>query len=199
MRVNSRWTTLALAAGLALLSPAVQAHTSGAHGAGIGDGFAHPFGGLDHLLAMVTVGLWAAQRGGASAWALPGTFMAAMAAGLLAAVAGIGLPMVETGIAASVLILGLVVALALRPALWVCVATVGVFAVFHGHAHGTELPEAAAPALYGLGMLAATALLHGAGIALSRAADARLARLGSGLVRLAGAAVALGGLVIAAG
>ena len=122
-----------------------EAHIHGAHGAGLVDGVAHPFGGFDHLLAMVAVGLWAAQIGGRALWRLPAAFVAVMAMGGFAGAAWGSLPMVEIGIAGSVLALGLFIALATRPSLALGVAIVGGFALFHGGAHGSELPQAAAP------------------------------------------------------
>jgi urease accessory protein len=183
------------AALLLLLAPAgAEAHLLGAHGAGLEQGLAHPFAGIDHLLAMVAVGLWAAQRGGRALWAVPLAFVAMMAAGGALGLAGATLPLVETGIAGSLVVLGLIVALSLRLPLATAMAVVGVFAVFHGHAHGTELPEAAAPLGYAAGFVLATAALHGlgiaAGLALRRPA-------GRALVRASGAGVALAGLALA--
>lgn len=185
-----------LAAGLIGLAGAAHAHTGGVHGAGFEHGFAHPFGGVDHLLAMVTVGLWAAQRGGRALWAVPLSFMGMMLAGGLLGLNGVALPSVELGIAASLVVLGSLVALAVRPSAWLGAAIVGVFAVFHGHAHGAEAPEAAAPALYAAGFVAATGLLHLLGIAGFR--SAAVAKLGGALVRLTGAAVAASGLALLA-
>lgn len=161
--------------GLALLvsAPMAFGHTFGAHGAGFGAGMAHPFTGLDHMLAMVAVGLWAAQLGGRARWAVPLAFMGAMTVGAGLALAGIGLPMVETGIASSVLVLGLLIALAARLPVVASAILVGVFAVFHGHAHGTELPLAASEALYAAGFLLATGALHLFGLGLG----ARMHRL----------------------
>lgn len=184
------------AAALVGLAGTAHAHTGGAHGAGFGHGFAHPFGGLDHLLAMVTVGLWAAQRGGRALWAVPLSFMVMMLAGGLLGMGGVALLSVELGIAASLVVLGTLVALAVRPSVVLGMAIVGIFAVFHGHAHGAEAPEAAAPALYAAGFVAATGLLHLLGIAGFRSAVA--AKAGSILVRLTGAAVAAGGLAMLA-
>ncbi len=146
------------------LAGTAQAHTFGAHDAGFGAGMAHPFTGLDHMLAMVAVGLWAAQRGGRARWAVPLAFMGAMTVGAGLALAGIGLPMVESGIASSVLVLGLLIALAARLPLAASAILVGIFAVFHGHAHSTELPQAASEALYGAGFLLATGTLHALGL-----------------------------------
>lgn len=192
--------TLAAGAALALSAlPAVaHAHTFGAHDAGFVHGFLHPVGGLDHLLAMVAVGLWAAQRGGAALWALPVAFVAAMIGGGLLGMAGIGLPGVELGIVGSVVALGALIALQSRLALPASVAAVALFAVFHGHAHGAEMPEAAEPLLYGLGFALATALLHGAGVAAALGAR-RLTRNGAGALALrgAGALIGLGGVALA--
>ncbi|MEX2648751.1 MAG: HupE/UreJ family protein [Alphaproteobacteria bacterium] len=172
----------------AMIATGAEAHTFGATGAGFDQGFLHPFSGLDHMLAMVAVGLWAAQHGRPGIWALPVAFPAVMAVGGLLGWAGVAVPAVEPGIAASVLVLGLAVAFAVRPPVWIGIALVAVFALFHGHAHGTELPEAAGPLAYGLGFVMATALLHGVGI---------VARLGPRLAaRGAGAAVAASGLAL---
>ena len=184
------------AAGMIALAGAAQAHTGEAHGAGFVHGFTHPFGGLDHLLAMVTVGLWAAQRGGRALWAVPVSFMGMMLAGGLLGLNGVALPSVELGIAASLVVLGSLVALAVRPSVWLGAAIVGAFAVFHGHAHGAEAPEAATPALYAAGFVAATGLLHLLGIAGFR--SAAVAKAGGLLVRVAGAAVAAAGVALLA-
>lgn len=189
------------AAAMAALPNAALAHTFGAHDAGFVHGFTHPVGGWDHLLAMVAVGLWAAQRGGAALWALPAAFVAAMIGGGLFGMAGVALPQVELGIVLSVVVLGGLIALQSRLPMLSSVAVVALFAVFHGYAHGAEMPEAAQPALYGLGFALATALLHAAGIgaalSLRRLAEGRagaLALRGVGaLVGLSGAAlIALG-------
>lgn len=200
MKHAHRWLGPALIAVLSAVAGTAQAHTFGAHDAGLAHGFAHPFGGLDHLLAMVAVGLWAMQRGGRALWLMPATFVGAMALGGGLGLQGIGLPMVELGIAASLMALGVVVAFAFRPSPALGMAVVGVFAVFHGHAHGAEVPAAASPLLYAAGFLAATALLHAAGIALAGMATARplWAGLGARAVRLAGAGVAATGLLLVA-
>jgi urease accessory protein len=178
---------------VALAAGGAEAHTFGASGGGFAMGFGHPIGGLDHVLAMIAVGLWAAQLGRPALWALPVAFPLVMALGGLLGWAGVALPAVEPGIALSVLVLGLAVAFAVRPAMWVGLLLVAVFALVHGHAHGTELPETASPLAYGLGFVAATASLHGLGIGaglLLRAPAGRLA------VRFGGAAIAAGGLAL---
>lgn len=175
---------------------AAEAHLYGAYGAGFEGGFVHPFSGLDHMLAMVAVGLWAAQRGGKALWVVPGAFIGIMVVGGLAGFLGLKLPFVETGIAASLMVLGLLIACALPLPVAAMAAVVGLFAFFHGHAHGTELPEAASPAAYAGGFVLATATLHafgvGTGLLLKRPA-------GQIAVRLSGAAIALVGLFLVFG
>lgn len=182
----------AAAVPLLLIVPSgAEAHLFGAHGAGLAQGLAHPLGGLDHLLAMVAVGVWAAQRGGRALWAVPLAFVAMMALGGALGFAGWPLPWVETGIAGSVLALGLLIAFAVPLPISAAAAVVGLFAVFHGQAHGAELPQAASPLAYAAGFVAATALLHAAGVALGT----MLRRpMGERLVRFAGAGMALAGL-----
>jgi urease accessory protein len=153
---------------LVLWAPAALAHTFGAHGAGFMQGVAHPFTGLDHLLAMTAVGVWAAQQGGRALWAVPASFVLTMIIGALVAVAGIQLPHIEAMVAASVLVLGLLVAFQSRWPLAVGMGLVSLFAFFHGHAHGLEMPEAASPVLYGFGFVLATVVLHLVGIASAR-------------------------------
>jgi urease accessory protein len=156
-------------------------------------GFSHPFFGLDHILAMVAVGLWAAQQGGRAVWIVPAAFVGTMALGFAAAIAGVPLPFVEPVILASVIFLGIAVALALPIPTSAVAALVGFFAVFHGHAHGGELGAAGAWQ-FALGFILATAVLHavgiGAGLLLSRFN-------GKLLSRVAGGATALGGLCLA--
>lgn len=183
-----------------LLLPAVaDAHTFGAHDAGFAHGFMHPIGGWDHLLAMVAVGLWAAQRGGAALWALPAAFVTAMIGGGLLGMTGIGLPAVELGIAGSVIALGALIAAQSRLSLPLSLVVVSAFALFHGHAHGAEMPEAAQPLLYGLGFALATALLHGAGVgaALSLRGAVRGGK-GALALRGLGAAIGLSGVALVA-
>jgi urease accessory protein len=196
-----RRTGLALGlAGAALMAlpAAALAHTGHMEPGGFLHGFEHPLGGLDHLLAMVAVGLWAAQSGGRSLLALPVAFIGAMVLGGLAGMAGLPLPAVELGILGSVLALGALVAFQPRLSLTVCVAITAVFAVFHGYAHGAEMPAAASPLAYGLGIAAATALLHAGGIGLILAAR-RLVQgsAGQAAVHGSGAVVAFGGAALA--
>jgi len=133
---------------------------------GFAAGSMHPFSGLDHLLAMVAVGLWAAQGGGRKVWLLPATFMVMLVVGSGIAMQWQSLPLVESGIAASVLALGLLIALSLQLPAMLSVAITALFGLLHGYAHGLELPQSAAPAEYALGFLFATATLHLSGIAV---------------------------------
>ncbi len=156
-------------------------------------GLTHPFGGLDHLLAMVAVGLWAMQQGGRALYAVPAAFVASMGLGFVLGLGGIGLPFVEAGIVLSVLALGLAVALAVKPPLTLALPVTAAFALCHGVAHGAEMPAASPVLLYAAGMLLGTALLHGLGLLAARQAQRRALPL---LTRAAGAAMALAGLVL---
>lgn len=158
--------SLALLAAFALAAPLAQAHEGAGLAGGFMSGFAHPLLGWDHVIAMLAVGLWGAFLGAPALWLLPVVFPLVMAAGGALGVLGVPLPAVEIGIAVSAIALGGVVAGALRPPLWVAALLVALFAVFHGHAHGTELPQAASPLAYSLGFVVATGLLHLTGIAL---------------------------------
>lgn len=179
----------------ALAAAPAFAHEAGGAAGGFVSGFLHPVAGWDHVVAMVAVGLWGAFLGRPAMWLLPVVFPLVMTFGGALGVLGVPLPAVEIGIAASAVVLGAMVAAAARPPLWVAAVLVGVFAVFHGHAHGTELPEAANPLAYSLGFVVATGLLHAAGIALSLLAHG--AR-GAQVVRALGGAIALLGLVFLA-
>jgi urease accessory protein len=190
-------TRIAAAAILVAIPGAALAHP-GPDAGGFAHGVMHPLGGLDHLLAMVAVGLYAALLGGRALWLVPATFVGVMALGGALGAAGYPLPHVETGIALSVIVLGLAVALRANLPTLAAMALAGLFAIFHGHAHGAEMPADAAAVSYSAGFMLATALLHGAGIAIGLAAG-RLAERGSRAIRLAGGAVALAGVVILAG
>lgn len=170
-----------------------HADAAGAAG-GFVAGFLHPLLGWDHLVAMVAVGLWGAFLGLPALWLLPVVFPLVMAAGGALGVLGVPLPGVETGIALSAVVLGGMVALAARPPLPVAVVIVGLFAIFHGHAHGTELPQAADPLVYSLGFVVATGLLHAGGIAFGLLVRWPVGRVA---VRCLGVLVALvGGLFL---
>jgi urease accessory protein len=179
---------------LAGISSTAFAHP-GHNVSGLAAGLMHPFSGLDHLLAMVAVGLWAAQGGGRKVWLLPATFMTMLAAGAGLAVQWQALPMVEAGIATSVLALGLLVALSMQLPATLAVAVTALFGLLHGYAHGLELPESAAPVSYALGFLAATAVLHASGVALGLAAR----RQHVVLARVFGAVIAASGVYLLAG
>ena len=173
------------------------AHTSDASAAGgFTTGFLHPVMGLDHLVAMVAVGLWGAILGKPAIWVLPVAFPLVMAMGGALGVAGVPLPWVETGIAASGVVIGLAVGLALRPPVAVAALVVGLFAIFHGHAHGTEMPNAASPVAYAAGFVIGTGLLHLAGIAfgqlVARSWGLVAVRVSGGLIALTGAAFLTG-------
>jgi urease accessory protein len=180
---------------LVTLAPtAASAHiANGSHG--FVHGFLHPLGGADHVLAMVAVGLLACQLGGRALWLVPGTFMAVMALGGMLALAGGAMPGVEPGIAASVIVLGALVALGMKAPV-AAAAIAGVFAIFHGHAHGSELPDGAAAAAYASGFLSATALLHGGGIGLGALFGRMSEASGLALHRVGGAGMALFGVAL---
>lgn len=178
---------------LALLAPAAPAlaHVQGSVAGGFASGFVHPLLGFDHVIAMVAVGLWGAFLGQPAIWMLPVVFPLVMAMGGALGVVGVPVPGVEVGIALSAVVLGAMVLLAAKPPLWVAALMVGVFAVFHGHAHGTELPTSASPLAYSLGFVVATGLLHLSGIAFGVLVRWRAGRVA---VRLGGAGIAAGGL-----
>jgi urease accessory protein len=183
---------LAAALPLALIPALASAHPGHEGAADFTHGFMHPLGGIDHILAMVAVGLLAAKLGGRALWFVPASFVLTMAAAGLAGMAGMVLGQAEVGIALSVLVLGALVAFGPTLPVAVVTALVGFFAVFHGYAHGAEMPESASGLAYGAGFVAATALLHGLGIALGltfgRTGETRLAlRLGGTATMLAGA------------
>ena len=183
-------------AAAALAPAAAFAHAGHGEHSGFIHGFMHPIAGLDHILAMVTVGILAYQIGGRALWLVPTTFLAIMAAGGLLGVAGVSFYFVEPGIAASVVVLGIVVALAVKPPVALAMSLVGVFAVFHGYAHGIEAPLDGSAATFGAGFLVATALLHAFGVAFGMLVGRIAANRGQIGYRLAGSAVAVAGLVI---
>ena len=193
---NAITGTAALAAFMTLVADPALAHTGAGAAGGMAAGVAHPIGGLDHVLAMVAVGILAAQRGGRALALVPVAFLAMMAAGGALGAAGVALPHVEPGIFGSVIVLGAVVAAGRGFPLAAAVGLVGIFAVFHGHAHGTEMPLNASGLAYGFGFVLAAALLHGAGMLLSVGATTTGR---SSAVRLGGGAIALAGLALAAG
>jgi urease accessory protein len=183
---------------------AAHAHTGIGDTQGLAHGFAHPALGVDHVLVMLAVGLFAAQLGGRALWLVPLSFVGMMAlggvlgGGALGA-AGAGLPLVETGIALSVVILGIAVAARLHLPIVAAMGLVGCFALFHGQAHGAELPDTASGLAYGVGFLLATGCLHAVGIGLGLAIGKTGEAFGNRVLRATGSAMALVGFAILAG
>jgi len=181
---------------LSAASTSALAHVDVGANSSFTAGFGHPFGGLDHLTAMVAAGMWAALKGGRALWAWPAAFVGVMLVGGVLGMAQIVLPLVEPTILASVMTIGLLLALVADLPVWLGAVMIGSFAVFHGHAHGSEIPEGVAGFTYIAGFAMATAALHFVGIG----ATLGLARLRwQPLVRLAGAACVLIGIGMAAG
>jgi len=182
--------TLAVATLLLVSAGTVSAHEGGGIAGGFVSGFTHPLLGWDHVVAMVAVGLWGAFLGSPAIWVLPVVFPLVMAIGGALGVVGVPVPAVETGIAVSAVVLGAMVAFAIRPPIWVAAVIVGAFAIFHGHAHGTELPGAANAVSYSVGFVIATGLLHLSGIVfglLVRWPAGKIAvQASGGLIALAG-------------
>lgn len=189
-RLDSRLVVSLVAAAI-LLPRLAMAHVLGGEAAGFWSGLSHPVSGLDHVLAMIAVGLWGAQLGAPAVWVLPVTFPMVMAFGGMLGLLGVSLPGVEIGIALSAVVLGFMVFREVRPPLWVAAVVVGLFAIFHGHAHGTELPAGQSGLLYSMGFVISTGLLHATGIAIGL-----VHRWSAGKValRVAGVLVAVGGL-----
>lgn len=201
MMKNARAAALVAAPLLALLAATPALAHVGGHGAfgavgGFASGFSHPFLGADHVAAMVAVGLWGALLGGRAVWMLPVAFPLMMALGGAMGAAGMGLPAVELGIAASAIVIGLAVAFAAPAPLWITLVVVGVFAIFHGHAHGTEMPLAVDPMAYAVGFVIGTGILHLIGIGIGLAAKWPSGRLA---VRAGGGAIALAGVAFLTG
>ena len=178
---------------LALLATpsSAWAHIQAGEAAGFLSGVHHPISGWDHILAMVAVGLWGAQLGAPAVWLLPITFPMVMSLGAMMGLLGIPLAGVEIGIALSAIVLGAMVLTEKRPPLWVAACIVGFFAIFHGHAHGTELPAGQSGLLYSAGFVMATGCLHGVGIAIGLIHRWTTGRI---FLRVAGATVALAGV-----
>jgi urease accessory protein len=185
----------ALVAAVAMLAPALAfAHEGAETRSGFASGFLHPLTGVDHVLAMLAVGMWGAQLGMPALWVLPVAFPLVMSLGGVAGILGLPLPAVEPGIVVSVIALGACIALDRKPPLWFAAGLVSLFAVFHGYAHGTELPSQAGAAAYSLGFVVATGLIHLTGIAIGTVT--RLPN-GSSLLRAGGAAISLAGVALA--
>jgi urease accessory protein len=199
--MSTRFNSLRAAAAVVatLLPTAAWAHVGVGSTSGFVHGFVHPVTGIDHVLAMVAVGMFAANLGGRALWAVPLTFVSVMAIGGALGIAGIGVPFVEAGIAISVIVLGLAVALQWKWPIAAAMALVGIFAIFHGHAHGAEMPVDASGLEYGLGFVLATALLHVVGIGFGLGI-ARFGRVHSPrVIQLGGAAMAVAGFGILTG
>jgi len=187
-RIAARWISVLVAT--LMWGQSAFAHVTKGEAGGFVTGFRHPLSGMDHVLAMVAVGLWGAQLGAPALWLLPVAFPIVMAFGGMLGLMGVPLPGVEYGIAVSAILLGAVVMFNVRPPLIVAAILVGVFAIFHGHAHGTELPPGQSGLLYSIGFVMATGCLHALGIGIGT-----VHRWGWGqkVLRVAGAFVALGG------
>ncbi|KAF0118852.1 MAG: urease accessory protein [Xanthobacteraceae bacterium] len=183
------------AAVLTVLATAAEAHPG--HGAthALTAGFAHPLGGFDHLLAMVAVGLWAGLAGGRALWLWPAGFVGAMVIGGALGMAGMPMPLVEQGIVGSVIVIGLAAALAFSPNVMVGLAIAALAGLFHGHAHGTEVPVDASGLAYAAGFAVATTLLHAVAIASTVAATRFSLPIAA---RAAGGLTAVAGVVLAA-
>jgi urease accessory protein len=186
-----------LAVGAAAWGPRVAlAHTGVGAAHDLLHGLQHPLTGLDHICAMIAVGLWAAQLGGRAIWLVPLSFVTVMTLGGALAMAGVALPFVEPGIVLSVLVLGVLVAAAVRLPAAASAAIVGAFALFHGHAHGTEIPASASGLAYAVGFIAATVGLHLSGIAFGALVQRRYS---TAVVQCAGAAIAACGVYLVVG
>ena len=187
-QIPARWLGVMIV--VALWSQNAFAHPQKGEAVGFLTGFRHPISGLDHVLAMVAVGLWGAQLGAPAIWLLPVAFPLVMAMGGMLGLMGVPLPGVEYGIALSAILLGSAVMFEYRPPLGVAAALVGFFAIFHGHAHGTELPPGQSALLYSMGFVIATGCLHALGIGIG---TVHRWRWGQALLRFAGGLVAIGG------
>lgn len=175
---------------LVLLAVPAFAHPQKGEAVGFLTGFRHPISGFDHVLAMVAVGLWGAQLGTPAIWLLPVAFPMVMAVGGMLGLMGVPIPGIEYGIALSAIMLGAAVMFEYRPKLGIAAALVGFFAIFHGHAHGTELPPGQSAMLYSIGFVIATGCLHAVGIGIGAV---HRWDWGKKALRAAGALVAVGG------
>ena len=186
-RIRYLW---ALVLGLALSETALS-HTGEGITGGLMSGFMHPIAGLDHVTAMVAVGILGAFLGRPAIWVLPVVFPLVMALGGVLGLVGVPIPFIEIGIAASSVVLGLMILFAVKPPLWAAAVIVAAFAIFHGHAHGTELPKAASALAYSVGFVVSTGLLHLAGIGIGELIRWPTGRI---LARAAGGVIALAGV-----
>lgn len=196
----SRMFTAGFAAlALSAVPSVALAHTGVGDTQGFMRGFSHPIGGLDHVLAMVAVGMFAAYLGGRALWLVPATFVLMMAVGGALGIAGAPVPFVELGIAASVIVLGLAVALQWHVPTAAAAALAGFFAIFHGHAHGAEIPAGVSGLEYALGFMFATAVLHAVGAGIGLGFSQVGARISRAALQAGGGAMALAGVAILTG
>jgi urease accessory protein len=188
-----------LAAAFALAPTGALAHVGHGSASGLMHGFTHPITGIDHVLAMVAVGVLAVQLGGRALWLVPLSFVGIMVIGGALGMAGIPLPFAELGVALSVVIFGLAIALPFRLQRLAAVALAGFFALFHGHGHGAEMPAAASALYYTMGFIASTALLHATGLGLGLLFGLETGRLGRRVIQAGGSAIAAFGAAILVG
>jgi urease accessory protein len=196
LRLAAASLVLAVSVGLPTIASAHPGHEATP---GFIHGFLHPLGGLDHILAMVAVGLFAARLGGRALWLVPASFVVTMAAAGVAGMAGLALPYVEAGIALSLVVLGAAIAFEITMPVAAAMGLVALFAVFHGHAHGAEMPETMSGLAYGAGFLAATAALHALGIGLGLLIGRSGEMVGRRALQVGGSAAALAGAALLAG
>jgi urease accessory protein len=200
-RIAPRLAAASLALAIIAVPTIASAHPGHEGAPGFIHGFLHPLGGVDHILAMVAVGLFAARLGGRALWLVPASFVTAMAMAGVIGMSGFALPYVEAGIALSILVLGAAIALETAMPVAAAMGLVAFFAVFHGYAHGAEMPESVSGLAYGLGFVAATAALHGLGIGIgllvgrsTEVVSRRILQVGGGAAALAGAALLAGAM-----
>ncbi len=198
-RLAAAFITLATIAVTTIAVPSVASAHPGHEGAGFVHGLLHPLGGVDHILAMVAVGLFAARLGGRALWLVPASFVTAMGIAGVIGMTGVALPHVEAGIALSILVLGAAIAFETTMPVAAAMALVAFFAVFHGYAHGAEMPETMSGLAYGGGFLAATAALHAAGIGLGLLIGRGSELVSRRILQIGGAAAALTGAALLAG
>jgi urease accessory protein len=197
MKKNQFWQYLVGAIAMTLLLPTIaSAHTGVGDTHGFWHGLQHPIGGLDHILAMMSVGLWAARIGGKALWVVPSSFVVAMAGSSVLGHFGVPLPGVEQGILASDFILGLLLLFAARLPLALSAGIVGILAIFHGYAHGAEMPETALGLVYGLGFILSTAALHLTGVGIGLGIDRYQPKLQELLFRIGGGATIVGAVYV---
>ncbi len=193
---DSLFLALILLSLVALSPTGTHAHEAGGVAGGFVSGFTHPLFGWDHVVAMVAVGLWGAFLGAPAIWLLPIVFPLVMAGGAALGIANFPLPAVEVGIAASAVVLGILVATAAKPSLWIAAVIVGVFAIFHGYAHGAELPAATDALAYAGGFVVGTGMLHAIGIAFGLVSEWNWGRVA---VQAAGGVIAVVGMAFLVG